>query len=214
MTEAHTSGFTVVGNHLAQHRGLSCLAIGLAVHIQSLRAGSPVDIRSPTERFPEGRDRFAAALRELERHGYLERRRERLPDGTWTTVTYAYNNPAATTARRAREAAADAPPESGPGPVAKPAYARAPAHDPRRDRPSTRCRTATAATTPSAHRSPASAVVVRSPTPPHRPHEGRLDERDDSGPRAQTRSARHGHRLAHDAAPAPRPAPTPGARAR
>ncbi|MEU6706311.1 hypothetical protein [Streptomyces wuyuanensis] len=40
MTEAHTSGFTVVGNHLAQHRGLSCLAIGLAVHIQSLRDGS------------------------------------------------------------------------------------------------------------------------------------------------------------------------------
>ncbi|TLQ45507.1 hypothetical protein FEF34_23080 [Streptomyces marianii] len=41
MTEAHTSGFTVVGNHLAQHRGLSCLAIGLAVHIQSLRALRP-----------------------------------------------------------------------------------------------------------------------------------------------------------------------------
>ncbi len=131
VTEAHTSGFTVVGNHLAQHRGLSCLAIGLAVHIQSLRDGSPVDIRSLTERFPEGRDRFAAALRELERHGYLERRRERLADGTWTTVTYAYDNPAATAARRAREAAADAVPEAGPGPVPKPAHApRSPAPKP------------------------------------------------------------------------------------
>lgn len=130
VTEAHTSGFTVVGNHLAQHRGLSCMAIGLAVHIQSLRDGSAVDIRSLTERFPEGRDRFAAALLELEKHGYLERRRERLADGTWTTVTYAYNNPAATAARRAREAAADAAaaacPEPAPRPAPKPAPEPAP----------------------------------------------------------------------------------------
>lgn len=32
----HTSGFTVIGNHLAQHDALSLLAIGLAVHIESL----------------------------------------------------------------------------------------------------------------------------------------------------------------------------------
>ncbi|MEI5008538.1 helix-turn-helix domain-containing protein [Streptomyces sp. PmtA] len=62
----------------------------------------------------------------MERHGYLERRRERLPDGTWTTVTYAYNNPAATSARRAREAAADAVREVGPGPVPKPGRAPRP----------------------------------------------------------------------------------------
>ncbi|WP_436842114.1 hypothetical protein [Streptomyces virginiae] len=30
----HTSRFTVIGNHLAQHAELSLLAIGLAVHIQ------------------------------------------------------------------------------------------------------------------------------------------------------------------------------------
>jgi hypothetical protein len=36
----HTSRFTVVGNHLTQHRELSLTAIGLAAHIQSLPAGA------------------------------------------------------------------------------------------------------------------------------------------------------------------------------
>ncbi|MEU2155764.1 hypothetical protein ABZ532_12260 [Streptomyces sp. NPDC019396] len=138
MIAAHTSDFTVVGNHLAQHRELSCMAIGLAVHILSLRDGSRVDIRSLADRFPEGRDRFAEALRELEKHGYLARVRQPLADGTWTTVTYAYNNPAAVAAQRAREAvtaaeAADvARPEPAPKPPAEPpAPAPAPAPAPR-----------------------------------------------------------------------------------
>ncbi|MBW5249920.1 helix-turn-helix domain-containing protein, partial [Streptomyces sp. P01-B04] len=32
----HVSGFVIIGNHLAQHHELSLIAIGLAVHIQSL----------------------------------------------------------------------------------------------------------------------------------------------------------------------------------
>ncbi|MFD9481340.1 hypothetical protein [Streptomyces nojiriensis] len=36
----HTARFTVIGNHLAQHAELSLLAIGLAVHIQSLPGGA------------------------------------------------------------------------------------------------------------------------------------------------------------------------------
>ena len=36
----HTTRFTVIGNHLAQHPELSGLAIGLAVHIQSLPTGA------------------------------------------------------------------------------------------------------------------------------------------------------------------------------
>ncbi|MCZ9339545.1 helix-turn-helix domain-containing protein, partial [Streptomyces sp. TRM76130] len=32
----HTTHFVVIGNHLAQHTELSGLAIGVAVHIQSL----------------------------------------------------------------------------------------------------------------------------------------------------------------------------------
>ncbi|MET8895106.1 helix-turn-helix domain-containing protein [Streptomyces albogriseolus] len=55
--------YVVVGNHLAQHRELSLTAIGLATHIFSVPESTPVDIRSLAERFPEGRDRIAFALR-------------------------------------------------------------------------------------------------------------------------------------------------------
>ncbi|NED37367.1 helix-turn-helix domain-containing protein, partial [Streptomyces sp. SID8499] len=92
----HTARFTVVGNHLAQHRELSLLAIGLGVHLQSLPAGARVDIKTLTARFPEGAVRIAAALRELEAHGYLRRQRERVPDGRIVTRTISCNQPTAT----------------------------------------------------------------------------------------------------------------------
>ncbi|MGW1778882.1 helix-turn-helix domain-containing protein [Streptomyces sp. NPDC002143] len=93
--------YTVVGNHLAQHRELSLTAIGLATHILSLPEGAPVDIRSLADRFPEGRDRIAFALRELEAHGYLERVRERTDAGRLFTRTYAHHTPGAATAHTA-----------------------------------------------------------------------------------------------------------------
>ncbi|WP_433857371.1 hypothetical protein [Streptomyces kronopolitis] len=102
VTEYQRPGYTIIGNHLTQHRALSGLAIGLAAHIQSLPDGAPVDIRTLARRFPEGRDRIAAALRELETHGYLERVRRRTEGGQLVTVTLSYNNPEATRARRAR----------------------------------------------------------------------------------------------------------------
>ncbi|MGQ4414432.1 helix-turn-helix domain-containing protein [Streptomyces sp. SAS_269] len=83
----------MVGNHLAQHPELSGLAIGLGVHIQSLPAGSRVDIRTLTARFPEGAVRIAAALRELEAHGYLRRERKRGSDGRIVTRTVSCNQP-------------------------------------------------------------------------------------------------------------------------
>ncbi|RPE42871.1 hypothetical protein EDD90_6036 [Streptomyces sp. Ag109_O5-1] len=89
----HTSHFVVIGNHLAQHATLSALAIGLGVHIQSLPKGAQVDIKSLTARFPEGRDRIGAALRELEAEGYLRRERERIPDGRIVTRTVSCNQP-------------------------------------------------------------------------------------------------------------------------
>lgn len=89
----HTTRFTVIGNHLAQHTQLSLLAIGLAVHIQSLPAGARVDIKTLTARFPEGSARIAAALRELEAHGYLRRVRERVPSGRIVTRTVSCNQP-------------------------------------------------------------------------------------------------------------------------
>ncbi|PSM37497.1 helix-turn-helix domain-containing protein, partial [Streptomyces dioscori] len=89
----HTARFTVIGNHLAQHPQLSGLAIGLGVHIQSLPTGARVDIRTLTDRFPEGETRIASALRELEAHGYLTRTRHRLPSGHVVTRTVSYNQP-------------------------------------------------------------------------------------------------------------------------
>ncbi|MEU7718379.1 helix-turn-helix domain-containing protein [Streptomyces tibetensis] len=97
VTERHEDNFTVVGNHLAQHPDLSLTAIGLAVHIQSLPAGSPIGIKTLTAKFQEGEIRIAAALRELETHGYLTRARERLQSGRVVTRTVSYNKPGTTT---------------------------------------------------------------------------------------------------------------------
>ncbi|MEV0489513.1 helix-turn-helix domain-containing protein [Streptomyces atratus] len=89
----HTSRYTVIGNHLAQHREMSLVAIGLAVHIQSLPAGAKIGIKFLADRFPESETRIAAALRELEGHGYLSRTRERTPGGRVVTRTVSYNQP-------------------------------------------------------------------------------------------------------------------------
>ncbi|WP_410097335.1 helix-turn-helix domain-containing protein [Streptomyces sp. Isolate_219] len=141
VTEFQDPGYTIVGNHLTQHRSLSCLAIGLAAHIQSLPEGAPVDIRTLARRFPEGRDRIAAALRELEANGYLERVRRRTDDGRVVTLTISYNNPRATRARRAREAAEQAKRRTAvapPCPSPDPARTPTPAPNPPRVRTSPR----------------------------------------------------------------------------
>ncbi|WP_184909681.1 helix-turn-helix domain-containing protein [Streptomyces luteogriseus] len=101
----HTTRFTVIGNHLTQHPDLSLLAIGLACHIQSLPTGASIDIKSLAARFPEGPTRIAAALRELETHGYLSRTRERTPTGRVVTRTVSRNQPRGHRDRAAPEAA-------------------------------------------------------------------------------------------------------------
>jgi hypothetical protein len=88
--------YTIIGNHLAQHRDLSLTAIGVGTHILSLPEGSSVDIRTLAARFPEGRDRIAFALRELEAHGYVERVRVRTAEGRVITRTYAHSAPGVT----------------------------------------------------------------------------------------------------------------------
>ncbi|MFJ7197839.1 MULTISPECIES: helix-turn-helix domain-containing protein [unclassified Streptomyces] len=126
----HAAGFTVIGNHLAQHRGLSLAAIGLAAHIQSLPAGARIGIKRLAERFPEGETRIAAALRELEAHGYLHRSRVRLTDGRIITRTVSYNQPGATAhpVTTPRPRADPSRPTSLPTPPPPP---RAPAPEPR-----------------------------------------------------------------------------------
>ncbi|KUO11753.1 hypothetical protein [Streptomyces sp. DSM 15324] len=81
-----TFGFTVIGDHLAQHPGLSLVAIGIGVRLQSMPAGTPVDVETLSARFPDDATDTAAALTELEVHGFLRRESERTPDGR--TVTH------------------------------------------------------------------------------------------------------------------------------
>lgn len=122
MDDRHDQEFTVVGNHLAQHPDLSLTAIGLATHIQSLPDGALVGIKVLAAKFPEGETRIASVLRELEKHGYLSRTKERLPSGRIVTRTTSYNKPQTRTTTRTtpaprREPAPDLKEPEQPGPA-------------------------------------------------------------------------------------------------
>ncbi|MFB6614736.1 helix-turn-helix domain-containing protein [Streptomyces sp. NPDC056367] len=125
----------MVGNHLLQHRGLSATAIGIGAYIQSLPQGSPVGVKVLAERFPEGEIRIGSALRELERHGYLERRRERLESGRVVTRTYSYNRPGSASGAEPPPPPPDREPvqesEPQPEPVPQPAAGPPPPPVPR-----------------------------------------------------------------------------------
>ncbi|WP_103534775.1 hypothetical protein [Streptomyces sp. SM11] len=95
-----TDGYSIISNRLSQHRGMSLLAIGLGTHIQSLPAGRRIGVKALAAIFPESEARIAAALRELEHHGFLRRIRERVQGGRVATRTESYNHPEAA-ARRA-----------------------------------------------------------------------------------------------------------------
>ncbi|MEU6862733.1 helix-turn-helix domain-containing protein [Streptomyces sp. NPDC046876] len=109
-----------MSNLLVQHRELSLLAIGVAVHIQSLPEGAQVSIRALAERFPETEHRIGRALRELEAAGFLRRTRMRTADGKVVTRTVSYNLPLA-----------DAPPDPEPEPDGDPDPEPDPEPDPR-----------------------------------------------------------------------------------
>lgn len=128
----HTTRYTVVGNHLAQHRELSLVAIGLALHIQSLPAGALVGIKFLSARFPDSEHRIAGALRELEAHGYLKRTRERLASGKVVTRTVSYNQPGSTATAAPRPARTpERPQKSASAPEPTPDAAQPPAPTPR-----------------------------------------------------------------------------------
>ncbi|MFI5737150.1 hypothetical protein ACIA9I_02130 [Streptomyces anulatus] len=95
-----TDGYSIISNRLSQHRDMSLLAIGLGTHIQSLPAGRRIGVKALAAIFPESEARIAAALRELEHHGFLRRIRERVQGGRVATRTESYNHPEAA-ARRA-----------------------------------------------------------------------------------------------------------------
>ncbi|MGA5003297.1 hypothetical protein ACPCB7_35360 [Streptomyces arboris] len=132
----HTSRFTIVGNHLAQHAELSLVAIGIGVHIQSLPVGSLVGIKALAARFAEGEMRIAAALRELEAHGYLRRAHVRLANGRMATRTVFCNQPGAL--ERAGRVVAPKVPPAVPEEAPAPSPAPEPAPVPEESRPPVR----------------------------------------------------------------------------
>lgn len=113
-----TDGYSIISNRLSQHRDLSLLAIGLGTHIQSLPAGRRIGIKALAATFPEGETAIAAGLRELERHGFLRRTRERVEGGRVATRTESYNHPEA--AARWAEATPVRDREAVPGAEAEP----------------------------------------------------------------------------------------------
>lgn len=78
---ARTRYFTTLGNEVLRDNRLSFCARGVLGHLLSLPDGQRADIRTLAERTPEGRERVASALRELEKFGYLKRSITRSPDG-------------------------------------------------------------------------------------------------------------------------------------
>ncbi|MFJ6864101.1 helix-turn-helix domain-containing protein [Streptomyces termitum] len=109
-----TRRYVVVSNDLAQHPSLSYTAKGVALHLQSLPAGTPVGIKALASGAKEGELRIAQALRELERCGFVERTRERLPNGRIVCLTVSHNLPVADPA----PAPATPPPAPAPAPAA------------------------------------------------------------------------------------------------
>ncbi|MPY52397.1 hypothetical protein [Streptomyces acidicola] len=142
-----TADFTVIANALAQRRG-SAVTVGVAAYILSLPDGAIVSIAALCAHFTEGEILISRALRELEAAGYLERRRERGPDGQVRTRTCFYDvprperqpTPPPGRPTRSRELSEDRTPARTPQPsrppssgeaehVAAPAPVEPPSHD-------------------------------------------------------------------------------------
>ncbi|MFK4182553.1 helix-turn-helix domain-containing protein [Streptomyces sparsogenes] len=185
--------YTIIGDHLTQHRDLSLTAIGLGAHIQSLPDGAAVDIRTLSGKFAEGRERIAAALRELEDHGYIKRIRERTPEGRIVTRTLSYNVPRTADDGHAAEPAPE-PAAEEPTPPKRERAARPPATTPPPPPP-------TSGTTP-----------TPPPARPHRPTPPPLPEPTAPAPeRHRTAAALLAHRLTA-LLPPPLPAAEPRSR--
>ncbi|KQX36461.1 hypothetical protein ASD97_21385 [Streptomyces sp. Root63] len=131
-----TDGYSIISNRLSQHRDMSLLAIGLGTHIQSLPAGRRIGVKALAAIFPESEARIAAALRELERHGFLRRIRERVQGGRVATRTESYNHPEAAARRaipqlvRVPEPVQEQVPEPVPVSASEPVVVREPAPAP------------------------------------------------------------------------------------
>jgi hypothetical protein len=96
---ARTRFFTTLGNEVLRDSRLSFCARGVLGHLLSLPDGQRGDIRTLADRTPEGRERVASALRELEAFGYLKRAVKRSPEGRVYTDVDVFDIPAGPSAQ-------------------------------------------------------------------------------------------------------------------
>ncbi|WP_194924386.1 helix-turn-helix domain-containing protein [Catenulispora pinisilvae] len=85
--------FTTLGNEVLRDSRLSFCARGILAYLLSQPDGKRDDIRTLAERTPEGRERVASAMRELERHGYLKRTKKRTSEGHIYTEVEVFDGP-------------------------------------------------------------------------------------------------------------------------
>lgn len=90
---AHLRFFTPLSNEVLRDNRLSFCARGVLAHLLSLPDGQRGDIRTLADRTPEGRERVASAMRELERFGYLRRVKKKTPDGRIFTQVDVFETP-------------------------------------------------------------------------------------------------------------------------
>ena len=100
---ARTRFFTTLGNEVLRDNRLSFCARGILGHLLSLPDGQRGDIRTLADRTPEGRERVASALRELETFGYLKRAVKRTPEGKLYTEVNVFDTPDGPSAQVAPE---------------------------------------------------------------------------------------------------------------
>lgn len=90
---AHLRFFTTISNEVLRDSRLSFCARGVLSHLLSLLDGRRGDIRTLADQTPEGRERVASALRELERLGYLKREVKRAHAGRLFTDVEVFEAP-------------------------------------------------------------------------------------------------------------------------
>ncbi|MGW7208457.1 helix-turn-helix domain-containing protein [Streptomyces sp. NPDC054837] len=143
--------FTQIANALFRDARLSFKAKGLYGLLSTHRDGWRMTVTALARRSREGESAVKSGLKELEKHGFLARERERSPGGTLGPVTYRITELPALQSPRSQ-------PESGFPPVGEPTLADWPTRTPtertplsRTPAPSVRASAATPRTPPAGH---------------------------------------------------------------
>lgn len=114
------SGFTLILDEVLRDSRLSYRARGILAAILSRPDNWTTTAEQLAAEGKEGRDAVRSALKELDDAGYIERRKEQVERGRWTTRTIVYDRPR-TTPPATDQAPADkaaAPTPDNPSPVA------------------------------------------------------------------------------------------------